>query len=90
MRTTHPRDIVYVVQRNALLSPIKVRFVKPSDEHRIRKFHDSMEQGKHHADEVMTASRQCPHRLKKVYSIIITCETSIIGVCIVELIYIWI
>lgn len=87
VRTTHPRDMVYVVQRNALLSPIEVRFVDATDELRIRKFHEHMDQGKNHAEEVMTASRHAvihPNSAKRVYSIIVMCETSMIGVCIVE------
>lgn len=87
VRTTNPRDMVYVVQRNALLSPIEVRFIDPSDEIRVRKFHEHMDQGKNHAEEVMTASRhsiQHPNSPKRVYSIIVMCETSMIGVCIVE------
>lgn len=79
--------MVYAVQRNALLSPIVVRLVEHSDEPRIRTFHERMDQGKNHAEEVMTASRHhlnYPNSMKKVYPIIMLCENTMIGVCILE------
>lgn len=86
-RTNRPRGLVYVVQRNALLSPITVRFVKADDELRIRMFHEKIDHGSNHAEEVLNASKHLinyPNSMKNVYSIIFTCETSMIGVCIVE------
>lgn len=77
---------LFLVQRNALFSPVEVSFIEPDDEPALRRYLGTMHGGEYHANFVLSAAKEYQNEsTSEVYPFVIRCLDTIIGVCVIQL-----
>lgn len=83
-----PRTKIYLLQRNALFSPIVVSLIQPDDESSLKTYLRAMHNGENHLSFVFSAARRFHNEAESdVFPIIVRCLDTIIGVCVLQLIF---